>query len=34
MEIFRKITDYDNKYSVSNLGNVRKDMTGKILKNQ
>ena len=30
-EIWRKIAGYEN-YSVSNLGNVRNDKTGKILK--
>ena len=32
MEVFRKIEGYDNKYSVSNMSNVRKDSTCKILK--
>lgn len=31
METFRKIENYNN-YSVSNLGNVRNDKTGRILK--
>ena len=31
VEEFRKIEDYGN-YSVSNMGNVRNDNTGKILK--
>ena len=30
MEIYRKIKE--TKYSISNLGNVRNDITGKILK--
>jgi hypothetical protein len=30
-EIWKNIIDYEN-YSVSNLGNVRNDLTGKILK--
>jgi hypothetical protein len=29
-EIWKNIIDYEN-YSVSNLGNVRNDLTGKIL---
>lgn len=31
LEIFKKIENYDN-YSISNLGNVRNDKTGRILK--
>lgn len=31
METFRKIENYNN-YSISNLGNVRNDKTGRILK--
>lgn len=31
MEIFVKIKDYNN-YSISNLGNVKNDKTGRILK--
>ena len=31
MEVFVKIKDYNN-YSISNLGNVRNDKTGRILK--
>lgn len=32
MEEFRTIAGYEGLYSVSNLGNVRNDLTGKILK--
>jgi hypothetical protein len=31
MEYYKKITGYEN-YSISNLGNVRNDKTGRILK--
>jgi hypothetical protein len=31
MEEYKKIANYDN-YSISNLGNVRNDMTNNILK--
>lgn len=31
MEEWRKITEY-NRYSVSNIGNIRNDLTGRILK--
>ena len=31
MEEFKKIENYNN-YSVSNLGNIRNDKTGRILK--
>lgn len=34
MEEFRTIAGYEGLYSVSNLGNVRNDLTGKILKPQ
>jgi hypothetical protein len=32
METWKKIEGYDNKYSVSNFGNVRYDKTNRILK--
>jgi hypothetical protein len=32
METWRKINGYNNQYSVSNFGNVRKDNTNRILK--
>jgi hypothetical protein len=32
METWREIEGYNNKYSVSNFGNVRKDKTNRILK--
>ena len=32
MEVFKLITELDNNYSISDLGNVRNNITGRILK--